>query len=77
MGWNDLESIKVFFQNKKEVSLELKDSEDLKMQDYFDVTKNSFSLNRLNEALDRARGECLRIVQKNSMLDTGIIETSN
>lgn len=77
MGWNDLESIKVFFQNKKEVSLELKDSEDLKMQDYFDVTKNIFSLNRLNEALDRARGECLRIVQKNGMLDTGIIETSN
>jgi glutamine cyclotransferase len=77
MGWNDLKSIKAFFQNKKEASLELKDSKDLKTQDHFDVTKNTFSLNRLNEALDRARGECLRIVQKNSMLDTGIIETSN
>ena len=67
MGWNDLKSIKTFFQNKKEASLELKDSEDLKTQDHFDVTKNTFSLNGLNEALDRARGECLRIVNKKEM----------
>ncbi len=77
MGWNDLDSIKNIFQNENKVSLELTDNQDLKTVDYFDVTKNSFSLSGLNEALDRARIECLKIVQNNSMLDTGIIETSN
>ena len=58
LGWLELEDIKTFFDGHDEVSLELKDDDDFKASDYFDITKNTWSLNRLNEALDLAEIKC-------------------
>ena len=58
LGWLELEDIKTFFDGHDEVSLELKDDDDFKASDYFDITKNTWSLNRLNEALDLAEMKC-------------------
>ena len=58
LGWLELEDIKTFFDGHDEVSLELKDDDDFKASDYFDITKNTWSLNRLNEALDIAEMKC-------------------
>ena len=58
LGWLELEDIKTFFDGYDEVSLELKDDDDFKASDYFDITKNTWSLNRLNEALDLAEMKC-------------------
>jgi len=58
LGWLELEDIKTFFDGHDEVSLELKDDDDFKASDYFDITKNTWSLNRLDEALDLAEMKC-------------------
>ena len=58
LGWLELEDIKTFFDGYDEVSLELKDDDDFKASDYFDITKITWSLNRLNEALDLAEMKC-------------------
>ena len=58
LGWNELKEVKTFFDGYDEVSLELKDDDDFKASDYFDITKNTWSLNRLNEALDLAEMKC-------------------
>ena len=62
LGWNELDSIKEYFKDTKEVTLKLLDSENIKIKDYFDIDENVFSLQGLNNALDRAKGECIRIV---------------
>ena len=64
LGWNELKNIKDFFKNEKEVSLQLLDSEKIKVEDYFDIVENTFSLTGLNDALDRAKNECIRIVNE-------------
>ena len=69
MGVNTLSNIKNFFQNKNLVSLQLLDEQDFNVIDYFDIKENSFSLNGLDKALDRARNECLSIVNKNHNID--------
>ncbi len=58
LGWLDLESIESFFDGYDEVSLELIDNDDFKASDYFDITKNTWSTTRLNEALDLAEMKC-------------------
>jgi len=62
MGWNNLDEIKQFFENESEIELILIDGNQIRISDYFDIPKNSFSLEGLNDALDRAREECIRIV---------------
>tara|TARA_Y100000310_G_C20360160_1_gene658594 strand:+ start:59 stop:640 length:582 start_codon:yes stop_codon:yes gene_type:complete len=64
MGWNKLEDIKDFFKDEKEVTLELLDSKTIKIGDYFDIYTNTFSLIGLKDALDRAKNECIRIVNQ-------------
>ena len=58
LGWNELKEFKTFFAGYDEVSLELIDDDDFKASDYFDITKNTWSLTRLNEALDIAEMKC-------------------
>ena len=58
LGWLELEDIKTFFDGYDEVSLKLIDDDDFKASDYFDITKNTWSLNRLYEALDLAEKKC-------------------
>ena len=57
-------NIKDFFKDHKEVSLALLDSETIKVDDYFDIKENRFSLIGLNEALDKAESECIKIVEE-------------
>ena len=58
LGWNEFKDIKTFFDGHDEVSLELKDDDDFKASDYIDIPKNTWSLNRLDEALDLAEMKC-------------------
>jgi hypothetical protein len=64
LKWNKLLNIKEFFKDEKEISLKLLDSETVKIDDYFDISENRFSLIGLNDALDRAKNECIRIVNE-------------
>jgi hypothetical protein len=64
LNWNELKNIKDFFKDKEEISLKLLDSETVKVDDYFDISENRFSLVGLNDALDRAKNECIRIVNE-------------
>ena len=43
-------------------TLEILDSNDLTIGNYFCYTKISFSLNGFNEVLNKANNECIRIV---------------
>ena len=65
LGWLGLESIKTFFDGYDEMSLELIDDDDFKASDYFDITKNTWSTTRLNEALDLAEMKCKEFVNEN------------
>ena len=77
MGWNDIESIKRYFQNREQVTIELQNGADIKALDYFDIPKNSFVLDGLNSALDRAKNECLKIVQENDKMNSELTITKN
>ena len=66
LGWLGLESIKTFFDGYDEMSLELIDDDDFKASDYFDITKNTWSTTRLNEALDLAEMKCKEFVNENN-----------
>jgi hypothetical protein len=63
MGWNYLDGIESFFQNTTEVSLKLLSDDNIKTDEYFDIPENKFSLNGLEDALERAKKECSRIVK--------------
>ena len=43
-------------------ALEILDSDDLTIGNYFDCTEISFLLNGFNEVLGKANNECIRIV---------------
>ena len=64
-----LKELKEFFKNKDSFSVELKHFFkegkeggvlDIDVEEYFDVPKNSWSLNNFEEALDEAQKECLK-----------------
>ena len=63
MGWNYLDGIERFFKNTAEVSLKLLSDDNIKIDEYFDIPENKFSLNGLEDALERAKKECSRIVK--------------
>jgi hypothetical protein len=77
MGWNNIESIKSYFQNREQVSIELKSGDGINAFDYFDILKNTFVLNGLNEALDRAKNECLKIVKQKESSELGLKKTNH
>ena len=67
LSWSKLKDIKDFFKNEKEVSLKLLNSETIIVDNYFDIIENNFSLIGLNDALDRAKSECIRIVKERKL----------
>ncbi len=75
LGWNDIESIKRYFQNREQVTIELQNGADIKALDYFDIPKNSFVLDGFNSALDRAKNECLKIVKDNDKIKSELTIT--
>ena len=77
MGWNDIQSIKNYFQNLSQVSMELKNGSDIKTLEYFDIPKNTFILNGLDSALDKAKNECLKIVKENDKIKSELTITKN
>ena len=77
MGWNDIESIKRYFENSEQVTIELQNGADIKASDYFDIPKNTFVLSGLNSALDRAKEECLKIVEESDRIKSGLTEIKN
>jgi len=77
MGWNDIESIKKYFENREQVTIELQNGVDIKASDYFDIPKNTFVLSGLNSALDRAKEECLKIVEENDRIKSGLTKIKN
>lgn len=77
MGWNDIESIKRYFENREQVTIELQNGVDIKASDYFDIPKNTFVLSGLNSALDRAKVECLKIVEENDRIKSGLTKIKN
>ena len=60
--WNKLEDLKRFFSKKNEVSLKLMNSKHLNIDEYFDIQENLFSLEGLDRALDKAKYQCIKIV---------------
>ena len=57
--------------------MELKNGSDIKTLDYFDIPKNTFILNGLDSALDRAKNECLKIVKENDKIKSELTITKN
>ena len=64
LGWNNLDNIKNFFRNHEQVNLLLLDSNDINISEYFDINENIFSLKGLNQAIDKAKDECIKIVNR-------------
>ena len=61
----------------KSHQIELKNGSDIKTLDYFDIPKNTFILNGLDSALDRAKNECLKIVKENDKIKSELTITKN
>ena len=58
IGWADIEELKVILSQENPITMEYKDSSEIKITDYFDITENSWSNDGLIEALDRASVKC-------------------
>ena len=58
IGWADIEELKVILSQENPITIEYKDSSEIKITDYFDITENSWSNDGLIEALDRASVMC-------------------
>ena len=58
IGWADIEELKVILSQENPIKMEYKDSSEIKITDYFDITENSWSNDGLIEALDRASLMC-------------------
>ena len=78
--YNDAPSLVIFkkyFENREQVTIELQNGVDIKASDYFDIPKNTFVLSGLNSALDRAKEECLKIVEENDRIKSGLTKIKN
>ena len=61
-GWIKIDVTKLFYSGQMRVSPTLKDDESFKPSEYFGILENSWSLNGLENALDKARKACLGFV---------------
>ena len=59
---NKLDDLKGFLKGYDSVKLQLVDNEEITVKDYFDRDYNTYSLKGFDDAIDRARNECIRIV---------------
>jgi hypothetical protein len=58
MGWNKVAAIKDFFAGKDQVTFAFRETARFKPDDFLDITMNSWPLNGLDTALDKARAAC-------------------
>ena len=59
---NKLDDLKGFLKSYNSVKLQLVDNEQVTVKDYFDRDYNTYSLRGFEDAIDRARDECIRII---------------
>ena len=58
LGYSDINSLKNYFSELTSTTLELLDSDELKVTDYVDLNRNEWSLTGFNEALVKAQATC-------------------
>ena len=58
LGYSDINSLKKYFSELTSTTLELLDSDELKVTDYVDLTRNEWSLTGFNEAIVKAQATC-------------------
>ena len=61
---NKLDDLKGFLKGYNSVKLQLVDNEEVTVKDYFDRDYNTYSLKGFDDAIDRARNECIRIINE-------------
>lgn len=61
---NKLDDLKGFLKGYNSVKLQLVDNEEVTVKDYFDRDYNTYSLKGFEDAIDRARNECIRIINE-------------
>ena len=59
-----LDDLKGFLKGYNSVKLQLVDNEEVTVKDYFDRDYNTYSLKCFDDAIDRARNECIRIINE-------------
>ncbi len=76
MGTYDIDFLKRL-KKMEQLTIELQDGVEIKVSDYFDIPKNTFVMDGVNNALDRARAECLKIVKENDIVKLGLKKINN
>ena len=61
MGWGEIDKLKQILGNKNPMVIDYVDSDGIKIADYFDITRNSWSNVGVSEALDRAVEMCEKL----------------
>jgi len=61
LGWKYIEDIKNFFEKKPQISLVLKKGEGFSLENYFNTKFNSWKLNGIRQALDKAIQLCKKL----------------
>ena len=61
IGWADIKELKGILSQENPIMMEYKDSSEIKITDYFDITENSWSNDGISEALDRAMDMCKKL----------------
>ena len=61
LGWKYIEDIKNFFEKKPQISLVLKNGEGFSLENYFNIKFNSWKLNGIRQALDKAIQLCKKL----------------
>ena len=59
-----MDDLKGFLKGYDSVKLQLVDNEEITVKDYFDRDYNTYSLKGFEDAIDRARNECIRIINE-------------
>ena len=77
MGTYDIDFFKKILKKSEQLTIELHYGSEFKVSDYFDIPKNTFVMNGVNNALDRARAECLKIVKENDRVKSGLKKINN
>jgi len=61
MGWVSIAELQAILAGKNPITMEYKDSPELKITDYFDIPHNSWSNEGVKAALNRAVGMCKKL----------------
>ena len=77
MGTYDIDFLKRLLKKSEHLTIELHYGSEFKVSDYFDIPKNTFVMDGVNNALDRAKAECLKIVKDNHRMKSDTKKVNN